>query len=324
MIRYHLGASDLAQTRFAFSPLWETIESVAQLIKEDPPALHEPWLREARRSTAHLDLEPLMVLVRGQGMIPDFLLPPPLAPSPRFADELERVRAMPPEQVVREVAMLYGTDDPPPAARPYLDRPEAALAAVADLIARYWDACLAQHWPRLTALLEGDLLYRSRVLALQGAEALFDDLHPMVRYADGVLEVDKFYDADVHARGRGLLLLPVAFCWPKLVVTTEEPIQPTIGYSPRGAGSLWEPLPLEVGDALRSLVGPGRAAVLQSLPGPRSTGELAGALGVTSSAVSQHLGHLRRLGLVEPQRLGRRVYYRRSSRGEELMQLFAT
>ncbi len=46
------------------------------------------------------------------------------------------------------------------------------------------------------------------------------------------------------------------------------------------------------------------------------------ALGLTAGAVSQHLGRLKEAGLVEPLRQGRRVFYRLTSRGEQLVGLF--
>ena len=51
---------------------------------------------------------------------------------------------------------------------------------------------------RLRALLEGDLLYRAKRLALAGADGLFGDLHPSVSWKDGVLSVDKRVDLDVE------------------------------------------------------------------------------------------------------------------------------
>jgi DNA-binding transcriptional ArsR family regulator len=321
VIRYRLSPADLSQVRFAFSPLWEAVISLGCMRKAHPSEVHEPFLRESRRAVAHLDLAPLDALLSAPRVMPDFLLPPPIAPAARFADELERVRATPEAVVDAELAVLFPQGLPEVLAR----EPTAALLERAcDLLAAYWHAALAAHWPRLHALLENDVLYRARTLALHGPEALFADLHPAVRLRGNMLELDKEFDAVVDAAGRGVLLLPVAFAHPGTVVTTEQPLQPTVAYGPRGIAGLWRSDAVAVDGVLRAFVGPGRAAVLQSLPGPRSTGELAGTLGVTASAVSQHLGHLRRLGLVEPQRLGRRVYYRRSVRGEELLQLLGT
>ena len=55
---------------------------------------------------------------------------------------------------------------------------------------------------------------------------------------------------------------------------------------------------------------------------PSTTTELARVLGASPGSVSQHLSRLRRAGLVEPHRVGRRVYYRLSSSGESLLGVF--
>jgi len=61
----------------------------------------------------------------------------------------------------------------------------------------------------LCVLLEGDVLKRAQALAFGGPEALFDDLHPTVRYRDGLLEVEKPFQIEgVTPSGRGILFVP--------------------------------------------------------------------------------------------------------------------
>jgi DNA-binding MarR family transcriptional regulator len=45
-------------------------------------------------------------------------------------------------------------------------------------------------------------------------------------------------------------------------------------------------------------------------------------LSLTSGAISQQLDRLKRAGLVESHRSGKRVYYRLTRRGEDLIALF--
>ena len=62
--------------------------------------------------------------------------------------------------------------------------------------------------------------------------------------------------------------------------------------------------------AIHALQDPTRRAILHRLRrGPRSVGELAGALPVSQPAVSQHLAVLREAGLVTSRREGRRSMY---------------
>ena len=61
----------------------------------------------------------------------------------------------------------------------------------------------------MCVLLEGDVLKRAQALAFGGPEALFDDLHPTVRYRDGLLEVEKPFQIEgVTPSGRGILFVP--------------------------------------------------------------------------------------------------------------------
>jgi DNA-binding transcriptional ArsR family regulator len=71
--------------------------------------------------------------------------------------------------------------------------------------------------------------------------------------------------------------------------------------------------------AVEELLGPVRARLLDTLRSPATTSSLALRFGVTSSAVSQHLGVLHRSGLVDRERSGRRVLYQASELGLALL-----
>src|SRR5207248_2206618 len=129
--------------------------------------------------------------------------------------------------------------------------------------------------------------------------------------------------SSVDLDGRGLLLLPSAFAWPKVVLVTEKPWQPTVIYPARGVGMLWEPERPAPPDALAKLLGSSRASILAALDRPRSTTELARVLDISAGGVSQHLAVLRSAGLVSSRRAQRLVLYLRSEHGEELVQAVA-
>lgn len=321
MVTIHLSNEDLVQTHFAFSPLWEVMTSYRVLGTPSQHALYLPWIKEARAALRGLDLSGLDMLIPPKGYVPDFLTPTPAYPCPSFADEIERIRATPPELVRKHARAVYHPQQAPEALRPYLETPAQALEALVTLLEAYWRRVLAHHWPRIQAVLEGDVLYRARQLALYGPSALFSNLHPLVCYDNDTLYIDKHFDSEVDPGGAGIVLVPVLFSWPTLYVVLEKSWRPTIGYSPRGAG-LWMDVQEPPNKALALTLGAGRAAVLQTLHVPRNTGELAASLHLTAGAVSQHLGRLRKAGLVEPMRQGRRVYYHLTARGEELVRLF--
>ena len=74
------------------------------------------------------------------------------------------------------------------------------------------------------------------------------------------------------------------------------------------------------GEALAALLGRRRAAILATLGTPAATSDLARRLGASAAGVNEHLGVLRRAGLVRAVRDGRRVLYSRTPTGDALLQ----
>jgi DNA-binding transcriptional ArsR family regulator len=168
-------------------------------------------------------------------------------------------------------------------------------------------------------VLEADMTYRARQLALGGARLLFADMHPNLRWQDGVLHIDRMISRHrVAAAGRGLLLLPSVFAHkPAPPLSQDEP--PSLVYPSRGVATLWgEVTPAADTTALTALLGAARARLLHLLDEPLPTVELARRLKVTPSAVSQHLRVLHATGLLVRTRDGRHVLYRRSTLGDGL------
>ena len=103
-------------------------------------------------------------------------------------------------------------------------------------------------------------------------------------------------------------------------IVTAKPWQPTLIYPARGVGMLWDPTRPAPPDALAKLIGRSRATLLMALDCPRSTTELAGALGVSSGGISQQLAILGDAGLVSRRRVQRFVLYLRSADGDALVE----
>ena len=318
MLVIRFGSADLANVRFAISPLTELFRSLRALQDPSSGALHLPWISETRERVSDLPLEVLFALQPERVYSPDFVNPPPRTPLAELEDGLSEMLATPPERVVAEIRFAYETKPMPPVLQPFIADPEAALPELADLLRAYWERALAPHWERLRTLLEGDVLYRARQLADGGATALFADVHPEARFQDDELRIEKPFEDAVTLDGRGLLFVPSAFAWPQLVAITVPPWQPTLIYPARGVATLWEPARPGAPGALAALLGRRRASVLAALDSPRSTSELARLLGLSAASVSQHLAVLRNAGLVNGHRVGRVVLYLRSAAGDAL------
>lgn len=319
MIEFILAADDVARMRFAFSSLGELTHSVRVLQDPSGHALHLPWVHAVRPRLRGLDMAVLRALVPARGYIPDFLTPAPLSPIPDFDSELEIVRATPRQTVAEEVGwLLAGAGRPDPELAELVADPAATLARITDVLPLYWEAAIAPYWSRMLDLIEGDILRRSRALAATGAEGVFGDLHESVRWTGDRLLIDRNWETSTELGGTGIVLIPSIFSWPTVLVMA-PPYHPSISYPPHGVATLWETSPAPPADALAALIGERRAALLEALTAPASTTELARRLHVTPGAVSQHLGVLRGCGLVVGHRVGRRVLYARTGRGDMLV-----
>src|SRR5215203_4863183 len=333
MITIPLSTEDLTKVRVAPSPLWETVTSFRVLLHYGRDTMHAPWATRARRVLPGTDLSRLLAAMCLEKHCPDFLSPPPDASIVGFEEELERLRATPPEVVHTEVQLLvqaqkeqFGPLSPEKTRllETYLSNPEGSLMRLVDTLRRYHDLTIAPYWPRIRGLLEADTLKRGQALALGGVEALLSNLHPKAIYDGGVLELDKTCEALIEPAGRGITLVPCVFAWSGVAVLVQPGYQPTLAYSPRGVANLWSTSsPARNGTALEAALGAGRASVLKGLlPVPSTTTELAHQLHLSPAAISAHLSRLKAAELVEPHRSGKRVYYRLSSAGESLLGIF--
>jgi hypothetical protein len=315
MISYRLTADDLSDMRFACSPLFETTTSLWALRWPERHVLHLPWIRRTQALLAQAnpaDVAVLHGLIGGErGWLPDFISPRPATPLPDIADELAAVAAADPAKAAADLRAINGDAPLPDVGTP---------ADIAQVLERYWSLAIAPYWPRMRAVLEADMLYRARLTTREGAAAMLEDLEPRARWRGGSFQVyaGQGLRHDIDVAGRGLWLTPALFV-PHTVspVGPDEP--PAIAYRARGIGTLWETAPVHPAQALVDLIGAGRAGVLRALDGPTSTTELARRLGVTASAVSQHLAVLHRSGLLSKARAGRAVLYARTEVGDKLL-----
>jgi DNA-binding HxlR family transcriptional regulator len=196
--------------------------------------------------------------------------------------------------------------------------PRGALDRITETLQAYWDLALARHWPAVQALLEADIMWRSRRLAAGGTHALFQDLHPTVTWHGDRLAAADPWHYSGSLSGEGLLLVPSAMAWPT-VRKMVAPYQPLIAYPARGAATLWDTGEPPSSETLEALLGRTRARLLLALAEPNSTTALARRLAVTPAAVSQHLSVLRSSGLVSRTRVGGVVLYRRTPTGDAIV-----
>jgi DNA-binding transcriptional ArsR family regulator len=318
-ICFGFGRDDLLRTRFAISPLLEMVAAtyVARLPKDYPE--HRGWAEAALQGITGVELDLLFAVnPLGRTDWPSFHAPPPVTPHPRIEDELTRVASTDVEVVRTDVERAY-PEGVPPAAQPFVDHPEDALAGLVVQMRRFWDATLQPWWSRISAFLEGEIAARARRLVSTGGDTAFADLDPTITWDGRDLTISPVILAPrtVHLDGRGLLLIPSVLAsgaWPRV----EAPWAPALTYQPPGVADVW------LGNAgatraLDQLIGRRRTMLLESLDRPASTRTLALRTGWSPGSVSTHLTVLRRTGLVVRRRDGREVYYSRTATGDGLV-----
>lgn len=320
MLRYRVSDADLSAVRFGLSPLNELGLSLRALRDPSRFPAHIPWVRQVVETTAPATLEVLRALVDERLWVPDFLNPVPVTPLTRFEDEIATLAAVTDVHFDRALHAVHATR--PPALR---GPTRATRERVVDAVSSYWRLSFRPAWLRMRGILDADIVYRGRAISRDGLAGMFADLSPAVSF-DGRYVTLALRDPRVRTLetgGAGLTLVPSLFTL-RVSSPVLDDAPPSVIYPARGAATLLDPPRPAAGAAMVDLLGRTRATLLEALAEPASSTELARALGVTPSAVNQHLRVLHDAGLLTRARHGRSVLYLTSELGAALAGRSAT
>jgi DNA-binding transcriptional ArsR family regulator len=322
MITVRFSPEDLSNVRFAHSPMIELAISYFVLTHPQCRNIHPRWMDETQRAIYGVEFAYLQAIAGSQKFVPDFLTPTPNAIERSIEDEIQKMLQTPDTVVRDNVQTLIECDGDSETRQHFLQYPREMLLCLVEDLRLYWERALQPHWAQMSSIVEGDILYRAKQLAISGTAKVFEEIHPNIRYVDNRLEVRKpNKDWEIDLAGRGMQLVPSIFPTQKLWWQFSPPYTPMLIYDARGVGQ-WKPEAPKRNESLELLIGAGRASVLIGLSEPATTTELAHRLFMTAGAVSQHLDKLGKAGLVEPRRSGKRVYYHLTKRGDKLLALF--
>ncbi|SHN28936.1 ArsR/SmtB family transcription factor [Streptomyces yunnanensis] len=323
----------LSQSRFALSPLAETLGTAIALARPRPA----PWLaawhaRQLPAFTGALAADPfaagLVGLVATTTWLPRCVaIPPPDGLRTTLVDELAAVRAVSDAFFRAELETSLAHPHPRYAADPRRPRDLSFLTGhgwgtrTAALLHALWAAHIAPEWPRRRALLERDIAHRAGLLATRGWPGALDQMsrHSTWEGPDAI-RFGRRPGPDRVIGDSGMRFVPVSLAtgtW----LCEGPPGHYAQVYPARGAATA-HTAPADAttgpGRALERLLGTGRATLLHCLRQPATSTELAARLQQSLGTVGGHLAVLRDAGLIVGTRVGRRVVYRCTERGELL------
>lgn len=321
MLRLHFTSEDLAQVRVAPAPdvLWETVLSATLLSNRQRATAFDPWRARTRSRMkllrpAHVSL--IRYLAPPVGNFPDFLTPSGTVDD--LEAGIERVLATPRTQLRREVASLTGRST---WTRPLLDGDKAAITTVGEALRGYHRAAVAPYWSRIHALVDADRAVRARALLDGGVKGLLDSFRPVLQWDSPVLAARYPVDRDLYLNGRGLVLIPSAFCWQDPITLIDPELPPVLVYPAVGQQPGWwtSPPATQSTRNLINLLGDTRAVVLSVIEDGCTTTELARRVGVSAPSVSRHAAVLREAGLVTSLRQRNMVIHTLTPLGKALI-----
>ncbi|MFY1686894.1 ArsR/SmtB family transcription factor [Plantactinospora sp. WMMB782] len=320
-----LDADVLARSRFAVSPLVETVAALKALDGHPTLPGQRAWLDAhlpAYRSRLASDSFSA-AFVRAAfppRRLPDFLATPvdPVAPAgdveATFTADLRRIREMSAEMVRADLPGLRGPGRTLPGVLGSAALPER----VAELLDWVWRHTLRPDWSRRQRLFEADIVARTHSLGSGGWATVLDGMRPGMRWlGHGQLQINTYDLPPQDLADTGLLFVPSTSSrgW----VGSEHAARHTVVY-PCG-GILADPGRTAPPAALRRLLGPVRAEILARLESPTSTTGLVAATGHGLGSVGGHLRVLLDAQLVQRRRSGRYVLYFRTADGDRLVRL---
>ena len=335
MARFEVAVEGLLRTKFALSPSFELCALLLildgraakrqSLANEVAGGALKSWIADLlpafHRLRREADLDAVLSLHAGR-VGADFLSMSPVSMDQSWEQDLAVLRATPLEEARRQIAECL--DDQPVRDPRVLELLHAD--DVVDRLARIQDAAwhelLAPKWPRLRAVLQREVTYRSGLLSQAGWAAALDGLHPTVSWQDGSVQLDGGPRiGEVDLRTEGLILVPSVFVWPRVAVRNAAGRPKALMYPSRGVAELWERnvVAASAPEQAQALLGRNRARILAALEIPSSTSQLALVLDLVPGAVSDHLSVLHKSGLLARERSGRSVLYRQTALGRALL-----
>jgi DNA-binding transcriptional ArsR family regulator len=334
------GKLPVDRVAFAYSPGQEAMHSLHVLNDARSHPLHVTWVVQARKRLStglKAEIDRYEFLVRRR--LPVLWDVRASRSICSIDDDLASLRCGPADDFVDRLLLAVLGPGPADKAPPGADLAQQCAAAAelhpefgsilteaasdpnrertrfVNFLAGYWEACLAPQWDHIEELFVTDIELRGRRLVRRGVAGALDQLSPDVRVdaSSNTAVLTRPDSSDVIMGEQDTLtLIPSYFAWPHLFMSLHSPnsliTYPVLEQQQEGRA------PVPPDRLLKLLRAAGDASRLQILQligaRPRSTGELAGLIGISEAAVSKHLKQLQEAGLVVAERQSYYVFYR--------------
>ncbi|MFB9208632.1 ArsR/SmtB family transcription factor [Nonomuraea spiralis] len=307
MLKIHFTPADLARVRLVptLGALAETLFSLNALRGRVEEPTFGAWRRRVR---AGLDSRFSVLADITPGRRPCFDQTFLARPDRDLSESAGAFLVSPPRSVRAEPDFYAGRRGRVPDLLAGLADALSARREVLSTVEAYFHAAVGPHWRGIRAHLDAERAQRGTIMLDRGVDGLLSSLHRTIRWTAPTLRIDcdPALDGDLLLDGRGLVLMPSFFLRKPAVMHDANDWADCILIYPATVG-LDQAANVWTGDApsgaLGNLLGRTRASVLIAIAdGMPTTGALAGRLGISAAAVSQHTAVLREAGLITTRR----------------------
>jgi DNA-binding transcriptional ArsR family regulator len=306
--------------RLCLSPMASTIASLLEVTSTCSwEASADGWRRIAEESDRSVAFTELLLLARHPTLL-RLLAPRVDGLATGFASQL---------YYVGEAADLTPHDETSVVGMCHQDLPHLgatqSLNELCEGLLTFHDRIIGPRWTTMRTVLDREILRQSYAIATSPLNHALNQLHPRLRYQDGLITVDRLDGSSYSiVLGHRPLVLAPAIADRTCVIADKPGHIVTIAYGAPGARAVWSSSldhdrpPSQ----LAEMLGEKRAVILAQLATPATTSGLCDLLELAPATIADHLKILHRLGLIDRTRVGRYVYYRRSSTGDRLAAVF--
>ncbi|WP_033289521.1 winged helix-turn-helix domain-containing protein [Amycolatopsis jejuensis] len=319
VLRMVFGPRDLERTRFAAGadPLWELVLAGHQLGSRQPAARYRSWRAKAIRRIADADeqaaVDRLTTIAPPRGDFPDFLTPAPATTD--FDAGCAALACTPGTRLRADLERAFPGGRVPTWLRSLGDGEADQVRRLVGSLRTAYRLLVAPVRQRVDEVVSGDRAARLQTVSRQGIGRVLSTLPGVCGWDGTTLALQYPHRRTVDLGGRGLVLVPSAFCTGAPVSLIDPELPPVLVYP----ASL-PPVRSARGLApLVALVGRTRAECLVALRDSRTTTGLARDLGVSVGTASKHAAVLRGSGLVSTTRSGATAWHGLTELGRSVL-----